>query len=72
VTRQELHRKDAKIAKAGSAQGDGVTRLRGTFPALFLRRKFGLQWAATIRQIDALVYELYGLTAEEIRIVEGA
>jgi hypothetical protein len=23
------------------------------------------------RQIDALVYELYGLTEEEIRIVEG-
>jgi len=28
---------------------------------------------ATIdNQIDALVYELYGLTEEEIRIVEGA
>jgi hypothetical protein len=28
--------------------------------------------AATDMQIDALVYELYGLTDEEIRIVEGA
>jgi hypothetical protein len=28
--------------------------------------------AATDRQIDALVYELYGLSEEEIRIVEGA
>jgi hypothetical protein len=28
--------------------------------------------AALDRQIDALVYELYGLTAEEIKIVEGA
>ncbi len=27
---------------------------------------------ATDRAIDALVYELYGLTAEEIRVVEGA
>ncbi|MGH7773725.1 MAG: hypothetical protein ACREQA_15980 [Candidatus Binatia bacterium] len=27
---------------------------------------------ATDRQIDQLVYELYGLTEEEIRIVEGA
>jgi hypothetical protein len=27
--------------------------------------------AATDRQIDALVYELYGLTDDEIRIVEG-
>jgi len=26
---------------------------------------------ATDRQIDRLVYELYGLTDEEIRIVEG-
>jgi len=29
------------------------------------------QIAATDRQIDALVYELYGLTDEEIKIVEG-
>jgi len=29
------------------------------------------QIAATDSQIDALVYELYGLTAEEIKIVEG-
>jgi len=27
--------------------------------------------AATDRQIDALVYELYGLTDREIQIVEG-
>ncbi len=26
---------------------------------------------ATDQQIDALVYELYGLTADEIRLVEG-
>jgi len=26
---------------------------------------------ATDQQIDALVYELYGLTAEEIKLVEG-
>jgi hypothetical protein len=29
------------------------------------------QIEATDRQIDALVYKLYGLTEEEIRIVEG-
>ncbi len=29
------------------------------------------QIAATDKQIDQLVYELYGLTGEEIRIVEG-
>jgi len=27
--------------------------------------------AALDRQIDALVYELYGITADEIKIVEG-
>ena len=30
------------------------------------------QIAVTDRQIDALVYELYGLTGEEIKIVEGS
>ena len=30
------------------------------------------QIEATDRQIDALVYELYGLTEEEIKIVENA
>ena len=30
------------------------------------------QIAATDRQIDRLVYDLYGLTEDEIRIVEGA
>jgi hypothetical protein len=29
------------------------------------------QIAAADKQINALVYELYGLTEEEIRIVEG-
>jgi len=28
--------------------------------------------AATDRKIDTLVYELYGLTDEEIKIVEGS
>jgi hypothetical protein len=30
------------------------------------------QIAATDKAIDALVYELYGLAEEEIRIVEGS
>jgi type II restriction/modification system DNA methylase subunit YeeA len=30
------------------------------------------QIEATDRQIDALVYELYGLTEEEIKIIEGS
>ncbi len=35
------------------------------------RTVIGHQIAATDRQIDRLVYELYGLTEEEIAIVEG-
>lgn len=33
---------------------------------------YGRQIEAADRQIDALVYELYGLTEEEVAIVEGA
>lgn len=33
--------------------------------------EFKMRFDATDKQIDRLVYELYGLTEEEIRIVEG-
>ena len=36
------------------------------------KKSFETQIAATDRQIDNLVYELYGLTSEEIKIVEQA
>jgi len=36
------------------------------------RTVMGHQISATDRQIDQLVYELYGLSDEEIRIVEEA
>ncbi len=36
-----------------------------------LRTLLARQLAATDREIDKLVYELYGLTEEEIKIVEG-
>ena len=35
------------------------------------RTALARQSEATDREIDALVYELYGLTDEEVRIVEG-
>ena len=35
------------------------------------KKRIQRQIDATDRQIDQLVYELYGLTAEEIAIVEG-
>ncbi|MCI0476926.1 MAG: hypothetical protein L0Y55_11805, partial [Anaerolineales bacterium] len=35
------------------------------------RELYQRQIDATDKQIDALVYELYGLTEEEIKIVEG-
>jgi hypothetical protein len=36
------------------------------------KERFECQIHATDRQIDALVYDLYGLTEEEIKIVEGS
>ena len=36
------------------------------------KKLYQRQIAATDRQIDALVYELYGLTEKEIKIVEEA
>ena len=35
------------------------------------KKLYQRQVKATDRQIDALVYELYGLTEEEIGVVEG-
>jgi hypothetical protein len=54
-----------------------VDKLLGLMPKLRLAmaesEKAVLQNAvnATDRQIDALVYELYGLTEDEIKLVEG-
>ena len=36
------------------------------------KKLYQRQIEATDRQIDALVYELYGLTGEEMRVVEEA
>jgi hypothetical protein len=55
-----------------------VDKMLGSMPKLRAARleseKATLQNAvtATDQHIDALVYELYGLTAEEIALVEGA
>jgi hypothetical protein len=48
--------------------------MKGAFSRLFsfLRGARQRQIEATDRQTDQLVYELYGLTQEEIRIVEEA
>jgi hypothetical protein len=35
------------------------------------RELYARQIAATDQEIDALVYELYGLTAEQVAVVEG-
>ena len=51
---------DAKDAAAEDAGGWGCRRLRTPVAKELLQR-----------QIDRLVYELYGLTEEQIGIVEG-
>ena len=40
-------------------------------PKTITNKAFQREMEATDRQIDALVYELYGLTEEEIKIIEG-
>lgn len=59
----DLHKKPqaanlSSVASAKEETPDEKTRLER-------------QISTTDKQIDALVYELYGLTDEEIRIVEG-
>jgi hypothetical protein len=51
----------------GTSAPDNVRRLVDHFDRCCIER----QISATDKQIDALVYELYGLTDAEIRIVEG-
>ena len=50
-----------------------LERKKNRPPVVPLRggRKDKMCCATLDRQIDALVYELYGLTEEEIKIVEG-
>jgi hypothetical protein len=54
------------------AEQDGA--IRGLFVAKTPQEKTALerQITASDSQIDRLVYDLYGLTEKEIRIVEGA
>ena len=52
-----------QIMEAKQQEADTVNEAKRDFWA---RKAAGLD-----RQIDALVYELYGLTAEEVALVEG-
>jgi len=45
---------------------------RGTAKTPHEQNSLDRQISATDRQIDQLVYQLYGLTADEIALVEGA
>jgi hypothetical protein len=56
--------RQAEVAIPASAVGSSVE-------APMARAMLERQVAGTDQQIDQLVYELYGLTAEEISIVEG-
>lgn len=58
----------------GGCSGCGVAASRASALAARTeadRELYSRQITATDREIDNLVYELYGLTEEEIRIVEG-
>ena len=49
-----------------------VTRYGQTAPLVVNANAADREFDATDRQIDQLVYELYGLTDDEIRLVEEA
>ena len=55
-----------------SAYNEAQTRHEFIDPLLHEKSLIHRQIDATDKQIDRLVYELYGLTDEEIRIVEEA
>lgn len=49
-----------------------MTSARGAKPVTMKRANPAADTTALEREIDARVYRLYGLTAEEIKIVEDA
>jgi hypothetical protein len=58
---------DHKVLLSGDCKEEHLPKAKTPHERESLQR----QIAATDKAIDALVYELYGLTEEEIRIVEG-
>ena len=78
-----LHRADRSCAPTRHARGTSGTRSTAPFWLLDLHKKLAAatipadkklyqrQIEATDQEIDALVYELYGLTEEEMAMVEG-
>ena len=47
------------------------SRFRGNLSGLCEKERVAREIESTDKSIDRLVYELYGLSEEEIRIVEG-
>ena len=64
---RKLHDQVAELARQMSNLSERTTAARTGHEKETLQRQID----ATDRKIDELVYELYGLTDEEIRIVEG-
>jgi hypothetical protein len=63
------HKKTEEFMPAPLEVANLVERFRRNLKG---RQMLQPQIEITDKQIDALVYELYGLTEEEIRIVEGS
>ena len=67
-------RNDERRTRRNSGQVETMLKLHKDLPKAKTpheQESLQRQIAATDKSIDALVYELYGLTKEEIRIVEG-
>ena len=64
--------RDNRDVYCSSAYNETQARREFINPPVHKKSLIQRQIDATDKQIDQLVYELYGLTAEEIRIVEEA
>jgi hypothetical protein len=68
----DLARHDRMVALVErTAEGVDLQKKLASEGAPHVKTVLQRQIEATDRQIDGLVYELYGLTAEEIAVVEG-
>ncbi|MFA5294680.1 MAG: hypothetical protein WC382_04100 [Methanoregulaceae archaeon] len=70
IRREESSRHDTRVAHAERMLA--LHKQRAEVKTDHEKNLIERQIEATDKQIDALVYELYGLTEEEVGIVEGA
>lgn len=68
---QEFKLEALELLQRGDKSAGQIERELGITPGLLLKWKARYQIDTTVHRIDALRYELHGLTHKEIWIVEG-